>query len=173
MFEDLKYQIRHIKESDPAARTTLEILLLYPSIHVLLWHRLSHFLHTHHLRLLARMFSQFARFLTGIEIHPGAVIGKGVFIDHGFGVVIGETSVIGDFVKLYHGVTIGGTESTPGKRHPTIEDHVIVGAGAKILGNITIGEYSKIGANAVVLKDVPANTTAVGIPAHVLVKKEN
>lgn len=173
MFKDLKSQIQHIKESDPAAPNTFQIILLYPSIHVILWYRLAHFLYKIHLRLLARILSQFARFLTGIEIHPGAVIGQGLFIDHGMGVVIGETSIIGDNVQLFHGVTLGGTGNSLGKRHPTIEDHVIIGAGAKVLGNITIGTHAKIGANAVVLKDVPARATAVGVPARIIEKKEN
>lgn len=171
MFDDLKKQIHHIKESDPAARNTFEIVLLYPSIHVLLWHRLAHLLYKIKLRFLARMISQLARFLTGIEIHPGATIGKGLFIDHGMGVVIGETTVIKDYVKLFHGVTLGGTGTSHGKRHPTLENHVVIGAGAKILGDIIIGENSKIGANAVVLKDVPPNSTAVGIPAKIVKEK--
>lgn len=168
MFKDLQMQINHIKSSDPAARNTIEILLLYPSIHVLLWHRIAHHLYSWHLYILARMTSQFARFMTGIEIHPGATIGDGLFIDHGMGVVIGETCIVGNHVKLFHGVTLGGTGSEHGKRHPTVEDNVIIGAGAKVLGNITLGANSKIGANAVVLKDVPANATAVGIPAKII-----
>lgn len=168
MFKDLQMQINHIKSSDPAARNTLEIILLYPSIHALLWHRIAHRLYSWHLYILARMISQFARFMTGIEIHPGATIGDGLFIDHGMGVVIGETCVVGNHVKLFHGVTLGGTGTEHGKRHPTVEDNVIIGAGAKVLGNITLGVNSKIGANAVVLKDVPANATAVGIPAKII-----
>lgn len=168
MFKDLQMQIDHIKSSDPAARNTLEIILLYPSIHALLWHRIAHRLYSWHLYILARMISQFARFMTGIEIHPGATIGDGLFIDHGMGVVIGETCVVGNHVKLFHGVTLGGTGAEHGKRHPTVEDNVIIGAGAKVLGNITLGVNSKIGANAVVLKDVPANATAVGIPAKIM-----
>ncbi|MEF9919552.1 MAG: serine O-acetyltransferase EpsC [Erysipelotrichaceae bacterium] len=168
MFNDIKMQIQHIKQNDPAARNTLEIILLYPSVHAIAWHRLSHMLYQCHLYFLARMFSQLARFLTGIEIHPGATIGKGLFIDHGMGVVIGETTVIKDYVQLFHGVTLGGTGNHHTKRHPTIESNVVIGAGAKILGNITIGENSKIGANAVVLKDIPPNSTAVGIPAQII-----
>lgn len=173
MSMNLKSQVRHIKESDPAARSTLEILLLYPSIHVLLLHSLAHPLYKARFYFTARLLSQFARFLTGIEIHPGATIGDGLFIDHGMGVVIGETAVIGNHVKLFHGVTLGGTGKDPGKRHPTIEDNVVIGAGAQILGNITIHENAKIGANAVVLTDVPANCTAVGIPAKIINKKED
>ncbi len=170
MFKDLKMQIAHIKRSDPAARHVVEILLLYPSIHALLFYRLSHFLFKIHLFFLARFISQLARFMTGIEIHPGATIGKGLFIDHGMGVVIGETSIIGDNVKIFHGVTLGGINSDHQKRHPTVEDNVIIGAGARILGNITLGRESKIGANAVVLEDIPPFSTAVGIPAKVIKK---
>ncbi len=171
MFNDIKRQIKNIKKSDPAARHTLEILLLYPSIHVLLFYRLANWFYRIKLFFLARLISQIARFLTGIEIHPGATIGKGLFIDHGFGVVIGETTIIGNDVKLYHLVTLGGLGNEVGKRHPTIMDNVIVGAGAKILGNITIGENSLIGANSVVIKDVPDNSTVVGIPAKLINKK--
>ncbi len=173
IFQDIKAQIKHIQSSDPASRSALEILLLYPSIHAVALYRLSHFLHIHHARFLARMISQFARFLTGIEIHPGATIGKGLFIDHGMGTVIGETAVIGDYVKLFHQVTLGGVNFTHGKRHPTVESNVEIGAGAKVLGNITIGQNAKIGANAVVLKDVPANATAVGIPARIVAPHKN
>ncbi|MEG0177011.1 serine O-acetyltransferase EpsC [Anaerorhabdus sp.] len=168
MFNDLRKQIQHIKKSDPASRNAFEIILLYPSVHAIAWHRLSNLLYKAHLYFLARMFSQLARFLTGIEIHPGATIGHGLFIDHGMGVVIGETTVIGDNVQLFHGVTLGGTGNEHAKRHPTIEDNVVIGTGAKVLGNITIGENSKIGANAVVLKDIPPNSTAVGIPAKII-----
>ncbi len=170
MFKDLKMQIAHIKRSDPAARHVVEILLLYPSIHALLFYRLSHFLFKIHLFFLARFISQLARFMTGIEIHPGATIGKGLFIDHGMGVVIGETSIIGDNVKIFNGVTLGGINSDHQKRHPTVEDNVIIGAGARILGNITLGRESNIGANAVVLEDIPPFSTAVGIPAKVIKK---
>lgn len=168
MLKDIQMQIQHIKNSDPAARNSFEILLLYPSIHAIAWHRLAHRLYAVHLFLLARMISQLARFLTGIEIHPGAQIGHGLFIDHGMGVVIGETTIIKDNVQLFHGVTLGGVGCTHGKRHPTLENNVTIGAGAKILGNITIGENAKIGANAVVLIDVPASCTAVGIPAKIV-----
>lgn len=168
MIDDFKAQIKHIRQTDPAARNFLEIILLYPSIHAMFYYHISHFLYKHHLFFLARLVSQFARLFTGIEIHPGATIGQGLFIDHGSGVVIGETAIIGDYVKMYHGVTLGGVSSNKGKRHPTIEDYVIIGAGAKILGNIVVGHNAKIGANAVVLKDVPANCTAVGIPARLI-----
>lgn len=168
MFKDLRMQIQHIKRSDPAARNAIEIILLYPSVHAIAWHRLSNLLYKAHFYLFARVFSQFARFLTGIEIHPGATIGYGLFIDHGMGVVIGETTIIKDNVKLFHGVTLGGTGREHAKRHPTLEDNVVIGAGAKVLGNITIGTNSKIGANAVVLKDIPPNSTAVGIPAKII-----
>lgn len=171
MFDDLKKQIKNIRESDPASRSTFEIILLYPSVHVIAWHRLAHIFYHIHFHFIARMISQFARFLTGIEIHPGATIGKGLFIDHGMGVVIGETTIIGENVKLFHGVTLGGTGTNHGKRHPTIEDNVTIGAGAKVLGDITIGVNSKIGANAVVLKDIPPNSTAVGIPAKIVKEK--
>lgn len=168
MFKDLKAQIQHIKESDPAASSIFEILFLYPSIHAIGFYRLAHVLYKIKLKFLARMISQLARFLTGIEIHPGAQIGIGLFIDHGMGVVIGETAIIKDYVKLYHNVTLGGVKATLGKRHPTIEDHVVIGTGAKVLGNITVGKHARIGANAVVLKDVPEHCTAVGIPARLV-----
>ncbi len=171
--KDIKAQIQHIQSSDPAARSALEILLLYPSVHAVVIYRLTHFLHTHKLRFLARALSQFARFMTGIEIHPGAQIGLGLFIDHGMGTVIGETAIIKDNVKLFHQVTLGGISNTHEKRHPTIESNVEIGAGAKVLGNITIGRNAKIGANAVVLKDVPEHATAVGIPARIVNPKND
>jgi serine O-acetyltransferase len=148
----------------------LEVLLLYPSIHALFFHRIAHFLYKAKLFFLARAISQFSRFLTGIEIHPGAKIGRGFFIDHGMGVVIGETTEIGNDVTLYHGVTLGGTGKDKGKRHPTLEDGVVVGAGAKIIGPITLHRGVKVGANAVVLTDVPAYATAVGVPARIIPK---
>lgn len=172
LIKDIKAQIHHIQTSDPASRSALEILLLYPSVHAVILYRFSHFLHVHHLRFLARMISQLARFLTGIEIHPGAQIGIGLFIDHGMGTVIGETSVIGDYVKLFHQVTLGGVKFTHGKRHPTIESYVEIGAGAKVLGDITVGHHAKVGANSVVLKNVPAYATAVGIPARIIPQKQ-
>ncbi len=153
---------------DPAARSCFEIALLYPGLHAVWIHRISHWLWIHKARLLARWLSQLARGLTGIEIHPGAIIGRHVFIDHGMGVVIGETAEIGDDVTLYHGVTLGGTSLNKGKRHPTIGARVTIGAGAKVLGNIVIGADSRIGANAVVVKSVPENSVVVGIPGQIV-----
>lgn len=160
-------EIKEAQKKDPAAKSFLEIVLLYQGLRVLVCYRASHFLYKMHLFFLARLISQLSRFLTGIEIHPGAKIGKSLFIDHGMGVVIGETAVIGDNVLLYQGVTLGGTGLVKGKRHPTIGNNVVIGAGAKILGNITIGDNSYIGANAVVIKDVPVNSTVVGVPGRV------
>ncbi|MGV1061997.1 serine O-acetyltransferase EpsC [Clostridium perfringens] len=165
MFKKLKYDIENVMKNDPASRTKLEVLLLYQSIHVLIFYRIAHGLYKIKLFFLARLVSQLGRFFTGIEIHPGAKIGKGLFIDHGMGVVIGETAEIGDNVTIYHGVTLGGTGKDNGKRHPTVGNNVIIGCGAKILGPISIGDGAKIGANSVVLKDVPKGKTAVGIPA--------
>jgi len=165
LFKNLKYDIENVMKNDPAARTKLEVLLLYQSIHVLIFYRIAHGLYKIKLFFLARLISQLGRFFTGIEIHPGAKIGKGLFIDHGMGVVIGETAEIGDNVTIYHGVTLGGTGKDKGKRHPTIGNDVIIGCGAKILGPISIGDGAKIGANSVVLKNVPKGKTAVGIPA--------
>ena len=155
-------------EKDPAASSKFQIFLLYPSIHAVIHHKISYFFYNKRLLFLARLVSQFSRFLTGIEIHPGAQIGKNLFMDHGMGIVIGETSIIGNDVTIYHGVTLGGVSLSKGKRHPTINDNVIIGAGAKVLGNITIGNNSKIGANSVILKDVPENSVAVGIPGKIL-----
>lgn len=160
-------EIRATKEKDPAARGYLEIILLYSGLHALIAYRVSHYLWKAKLRLLARLLSQSARFWTGIEIHPGAVIGKSFFIDHGMGVVIGETAIVGNDVTLYQGVTLGGTGKETGKRHPTLGSNIVVGAGAKILGNIEIGSNSYIGANAVVLRSMPENSTVVGVPARV------
>jgi len=160
-------EIKTAQQKDPAAKSFWEVLLLYQGLHALIAYRLAHFFYMRRLFLLARWISQFSRFLTGIEIHPGAKIGKGLFIDHGMGVVIGETSVIGDYVLLYQGVTLGGTGLEKGKRHPTIGNNVVIGAGAKILGNITIGDNSYVGANAVVIKDVPQNSTVVGVPGRI------
>ena len=157
---------------DPAARSTLEVLFCYPGLHAVWGHRISHWLWKHNWRLIARGVSQIMRSLTGIEIHPGATIGKSLFIDHGMGVVIGETAEVGDFVTLYHGVTLGGTTLNKGKRHPTLEDHVVVGAGAKVLGAIQVGRNSRIGANAVVVKEVPPNSLVVGVPGQVVVRSE-
>lgn len=160
-------EIRAAKKRDPAARGIFEILLLYQGLHALITHRVAHFLYKLHLFFLARLISQVSRFFTGIEIHPGATIGKRFFIDHGMGVVIGETAVIGDDVLLYQGVTLGGTGLGKGKRHPTIGNNVVIGGGAKVLGNIKIGDNSYIGANAVVIKDVPPNSTIVGVPGRI------
>jgi serine O-acetyltransferase len=168
MLNHLREDISVVFERDPAARTTWEILTTYPGVHALIIHRLSHWLWNLRLRWLARFTSHLGRFLTGIEIHPGASIGHRVFIDHGMGVVVGETAVIGDDCTLYHGVTLGGTSWKKGKRHPTLENGVVIGAGAKVLGPVTIGAGAKIGSNAVVVKDVPAGATAVGIPARIL-----
>lgn len=159
---------KNILEKDPAATNIFSVMLLYPGFHVILIHRLAHFLYTKHLFFIARMLSQIARFITGIEIHPGATIGKRLFIDHGMGVVIGETAIIGDDCTIYHQVTLGGTGKESKKRHPTIGNNVLIGCGSKILGNITIGENVKIGANSVVLKDIPDNSTVVGIPAKLI-----
>ena len=172
MFNHIKEDISIVFERDPAARTHWEVLTTYPGVHALLMHRLSHWLWQKNLFWLARFNSHIGRLLTGIEIHPGATIGRRVFIDHGMGVVIGETAIIGDDCTLYHGVTLGGTSWNKGKRHPTLESGVVIGAGAKVLGPITIGAGAKIGSNAVVVKDVPAHATAVGIPARIL-EEEN
>lgn len=168
MFKHIQEDISIVFDRDPAARTRWEILTTYPGVHALIIHRISHWIWQHKLYWLARFNSHIARWLTGIEIHPGATIGRRVFIDHGMGVVIGETAVIGDDCTLYHGVTLGGTSWNKGKRHPTLEQGVVIGAGAKVLGPITVGKGAKIGSNAVVVKDVPENATAVGIPARIL-----
>jgi serine O-acetyltransferase len=168
MLTRLREDIACVFERDPAARSTWEVLTCYPGFHALTLHRFSHWLWGHRLRWLARMFSHFTRFITGIEIHPGATIGKRVFIDHGMGVVIGETAVINEGCTLYHGVTLGGTSWNKGKRHPTLERGVVIGAGAKVLGPITVGEGAKIGSNAVVVREVPPGATAVGIPARIV-----
>lgn len=168
MFNHLKEDISIVFDRDPAARTHFEILTTYPGVHALIMHRFSHWLWNKRFFWLGRMLSHIGRWLTGIEIHPGATIGRRVFIDHGMGVVIGETAVIGDDCTLYHGVTLGGTSWNKGKRHPTLENGVVIGAGAKVLGPISIGKNAKIGSNAVVVKDVPENATAVGIPARIL-----
>ncbi|MBR2966832.1 MAG: serine O-acetyltransferase [Clostridia bacterium] len=152
-----------IKQRDPSARNFLEILLLYPGVHALVWYRVAHFFFNIKLKFVARLLSNLARFFTGVEIHPGAKIGKNLFIDHGMGVVIGETAVIGNNCTIYQNATLGGTGKQHNKRHPTLGNNVVVGAGAKVLGNITIGNNVKIGANAIVLKDVPSDCTVVGI----------
>ena len=168
MFKRLRADIRAAKQNDPAARSKFEIWLTYSGVHALSWHRYANFLYRIHLKLLARITSQYAKFLTGIEIHPAAKIAGGVFIDHGQGVVIGETAEIETGVVIYQGVTLGGTGKEKGKRHPTVKKGAIISAGAKVLGGITIGEYSKIGAGAVVLKDVPPYATVVGVPGIVV-----
>jgi serine O-acetyltransferase len=171
MLRTIKEQIDTIFREDPAARSVLEILFCYPGFHAVLLHRLAHKLYKMGLRLPARMISQLSRSLTGIEIHPGATIGRRFFIDHGMGVVIGETSEIGDDVLLYQGVTLGGTGKEKGKRHPTLGNHVVVGTGAKVLGNILIGNHVKIGAGSVVIHPVPDDSTVVGIPGRVVRSK--
>lgn len=172
MFEGLKDDIRSVFDRDPAARNTFEVLTNYPGLHALLFHRLAHKLWLKNFFWLARTISTFSRWLTGIEIHPGAQIGRRFFIDHGMGVVIGETAVIGDDVTLYQGVTLGGTSWNKGKRHPTLKNGVVVGAGAKVLGPFEVGEYAKIGSNAVVTKEVPPEATVVGIPGRIILKTE-
>ena len=162
----LREMIQAYRERDPAARSSVEVLLCYPGLHAVLWHRVAHGLWMRDFILAARMLSHLGRFLTGIEIHPAARIGRRLIIDHGMGVVIGETAEVGDDVYLYHQVTLGGTSSARGKRHPTIGNNVIVGAGAKVLGGITVGDNARVGANAVVVSAVAANTTVVGIPAR-------
>lgn len=168
---ELRYDIDAIMERDPAARSRAEVVLLYSGLHALIAYRAAHSLHKNGMTFLARLISQSARFMTGIEIHPGAEIGKGLFIDHGSGVVIGETTIIGNNCTLYQGVTLGGTGKEVGKRHPTLGNNVMVGAGAKLLGAFTVGDNSKIAAGAVVLRDVPPDSTAVGIPAKIVIRE--
>jgi len=168
LIKSAREYVASVFDRDPAAKSWVEVLLCYPGLHALWAHRVNHWLWTHHLRLLARFLSQGSRLLTGIEIHPGAQIGRRFFIDHGMGVVIGETSIIGDDVTLYQGVTLGGTGKEKGKRHPTLGNNVVVGGGAKILGNITLGENCRVGAGSVVLNDVPDNSTIVGVPGHII-----
>ena len=170
MFRNLRYDLNKVMENDPAARSKIEVFFFFFFIHALIAYRISHYLYINKLFFLARLISQISRFFTGIEIHPGAKIGRGLVIDHGMGVVIGETSEIGDNVLLYHGVTLGGTGKDKGKRHPTVGNNVVIGAGAKVLGPIYIGSNSKIGANSVVLNNVPEGATAVGIPAKNIIK---
>lgn len=170
--ETLKQDVQVVFDRDPAARSVLEVVLNYPGLHAIWGHRITHWLWKREFKLLGRWLSQVMRFFTGIEIHPGAQIGQGFFIDHGMGVVIGETAEIGDNVTLYHGVTLGGTSLEKGKRHPTLEEGVVVGAGAKILGPFTVGSCSRIGANAVVVKPVPANSVVVGVPGQALQKNK-
>ncbi|HHW01894.1 MAG TPA: serine O-acetyltransferase [Thermoanaerobacterales bacterium] len=172
MFNIIKEDIKVIFERDPAAKSVIEVLLCYPGFHAILMHRIAHWFYKKNLLLIARIISQINRFITGIEIHPGARIGKGFFIDHGMGVVIGETTEIGNNVTLYQGVTLGGTGKEKGKRHPTLGNNIVVGSGAKILGPVKIGDNSKIGAGAVVLKDVPPNSTVVGVPGKAVVREK-
>ena len=171
MFKTIHDDIQSVLDRDPASRNPLEVIVCYPGLHAIWAHRLSHKLWKIGLKLFARWVSQVTRSLTGIEIHPGATIGRNFFIDHGMGVVIGETAEVGDNVTLYHGVTLGGTSSHKVKRHPTIEDHVVIGAGAKVLGAIIIGANSRVGANAVVVKSVPPDSVVVGVPGQVVVRE--
>lgn len=168
MFTSIREQVETIFREDPAASSYLEILLCYPGLHAVITHKLTHRLYQAQLRLPARLLSQFARWLTGIEIHPGAVIGRRLFIDHGMGVVIGETAIIGDDCLIYQDVTLGGNGKEKGKRHPTVGNNVVIGGGAKVLGNITIGDHSRIGAGSVVIQSVPDHSTVVGIPGRVV-----
>jgi len=168
MISTIREDVRSVLENDPAARSKLEVVLCYSGLHAVWFHRVNHGLWNHGLRLAARWMSQCARLLTGIEIHPAAQIGRRLFIDHGMGVVIGETSIVGDDVTIYQGVTLGGTGKEHGKRHPTIGNGVAIGAGAKVLGNISVGDNARIGAGSVVLRSVPENSTVVGVPAHVM-----
>jgi serine O-acetyltransferase len=158
--------LRTIFDQDPAAHHWLEVLCCYPGLHAIAAHRLAHWLHTRHVPFFPRLIAAVARCLTGIEIHPGAQLGRGVFIDHGMGVVIGETAIVGDYTLIYQGATLGGTGKETGKRHPSVGNHVVIGAGAKVLGNIAIGDYARIGAGSVVLRAVPAHCTAVGVPSR-------
>jgi serine O-acetyltransferase len=171
MFKRLKKDLNAVFERDPAAKSILEVILCYPGFHAILLHRIAHFLHKKGLIVLPRLISHLGRLLTGIEIHPGAVIGEGVFIDHGMGVVIGETAEIGNNVTIYQGVTLGGTGKEKGKRHPTVRDNVVIGTGAKVLGAIEIGEGGRIGAGSVVLQSVPPGATVVGIPGRVVLHR--
>lgn len=168
MFKGIKKDINAIRERDPAARNSLEVLLLYPGLHSIILHRPAHWLYNRKVFFPARLISQFSRFLTGIEIHPGAKMGRGVLIDHGSGVVIGETAEVGDNCTIYQGVTLGGTGKEKGKRHPTLGKNVLVGSGAKILGPFTVGDGAKVASNAVVLQPIPPEATAVGVPARVV-----
>lgn len=172
MFKRVRRDIQAVLDRDPAARNGWEVVLCYPGFHAVILHRLAHWLQNKKLKFLARVVSQINRFITGIEIHPAVVVGEGLFIDHGMGVVIGETTIIGDNVTIYQGATLGGTGKDVGKRHPTIGDNVVISTGAKVLGPFKVGDNSKIGANAVVLKEVPPNSTAVGVPARIVRKKK-
>jgi len=167
----IREDVSNVMEHDPAAKSRLEVFLCYSGLHAVWWYRVNHWLWNHRFFLFGRIFSQIARLLSGIEIHPGAKIGRRLFIDHGMGVVRGETSIVGDDVTLYQGVTLGGTGKEHGKRHPTIEDGVVVGGGAKILGNIVVGKNCRIGAGSVVLRNVPDNSTVVGVPGHIIFRE--
>ena len=169
-FRSVREDVAAVFESDPAARSYLEVVVWYPGLHAVWAHHLSHWLWRHHIRFMARFVSQVARLFTGIEIHPGAEIGRRLFIDHGMGTVIGETAIVGDDVTLYQGVTLGGTGKEKGKRHPTVGNNVSIGSGAKLLGNITIGDNCRVGAGSVVLRSVPANSTIVGVPGHIVLR---
>ncbi|MFZ0277888.1 MAG: serine O-acetyltransferase [Candidatus Sulfotelmatobacter sp.] len=169
-FRSAHEDVAAVFEADPAARSYFEVVFLYPGLHAVWAHHLSHWLWGHGMRFLARFVSQAARLLTGIEIHPGAEIGRRLFIDHGMGTVIGETAIVGDDVTLYQGVTLGGTGKEKGKRHPTVGNNVSIGSGAKLLGNITIGDNCRVGAGSVVLRSVPANSTIVGVPGHIVLR---
>jgi serine O-acetyltransferase len=168
MLAAIRQDIRAAKERDPAAPTTLQVIFAYPGVHAIWGHRISHWLWNRRARLAARIFAELTRILTGVEIHPGAILGNGLFIDHATGVVIGETAEVGDDVTIYHGVTLGGTGRDTGKRHPTVGDRVIIGAGAKVLGPVKIGDDSRIGANAVVVKEVPSSSVVVGVPGQII-----
>ncbi|BBD60749.1 serine O-acetyltransferase [Nostoc sp. HK-01] len=172
-FEPVLSDFRIIFQRDPAARNWLEVVFCYPGLHALCLHRLAHWLHCRGVAFFPRLISHIGRFFTGIEIHPGAEIGKGVFIDHGMGVVIGETAIVGDYTLIYQGVTLGGTGKESGKRHPTVGKNVVVGSGAKVLGNIQIGDRVRVGAGSVVLRDVPADSTVVGVPGRIISRKDN
>ena len=171
MLSLIREDVATVMEHDPAAKSRLEVFLCYSGLHAVWFYRINHWLWNQHFFLLGRLLSQFARFLTGVEIHPGAQIGRRLFIDHAIGVVIGETAIVGDDVTLYQGVTLGGTGKEHGKRHPTIEDNVVVGGGAKILGNITVGRNCRIGAGSVVLRNVPEDSTVVGVPGHIIFRE--
>lgn len=173
LFERIREDMASVLERDPAARSRLEVLLCYPGLWAVWFQRVSHGLWRMHLRLPARVLSQIARFLTGVDIHPGALLGRRLFIDHAAGVVIGETAIVGSDVTIYQGVTLGGTGKGQGKRHPTVCDGVFIGNNANVLGNITVGENSRVGAGSVVLSDVPPNSTVVGVPAHIVYRKGN
>src|SRR6201993_3704068 len=171
LFSLMREDVTNVMDHDPAAKTRLEVFLCYSGLHAVWFYRVNHWLWTNRFFLLGRWFSQIARWLTGIEIHPAAKVGRRLFIDHGMGVVIGETAIVGDDVTLYQGVTLGGTGKEHGKRHPTLEDNVVVGGGAKILGNIVVGKNCRIGAGSVVLRNVPENSTVVGVPGHIIFRE--